>query len=338
MELPTELVHLIVGHCWRSNSTNADPSDLLCLMTALPLINHQWKAVYAYFSGRNLWIPSIPYLFYIGMILRTNHSVIYDQPSELSQSVLTINCAVHILNEHFVDAEKHRTSKRARMQRMEVYSVLASLPSYKALAYCFPHAVLILSSSLTIPETTSAPSERPRAKVKVVQTRITFPLNGTHSEWTIKLQDTKLIKQEVSRRKGGPVAVAEDYVPLDKQTLTAMFAALAPGPVIISPKRGKIMRGRWRAAHRSRNVYHYQALSVKCGSFAHSNQTGDSHGINPHFWRVASARMPRCKLFVRVFGVLLTRKLQYRAPGGEYGRSGSQSQSETRVHSMWYHS
>ncbi|KAF9014826.1 hypothetical protein BDZ89DRAFT_1142002 [Hymenopellis radicata] len=294
MELPTELVHLIVAYCWRSNSSNADPSDLLCLMTALPLINHQWKAVYAYFSGRNLWIPSVSYLFYIGTILRTNHSVIYHRPSELSQSVLTINCAIHILNEHYIDTEKRHVSKREHTQRLEAYSVLASLPSYKALAYCFPHAVLVLSATISIPDkTTSTPSQRRRARVKAAQTRIIFPLNGTHSEWTVKLQDTKLMKQETAKRTGAVVVSAEDYVPLDKLTLTVMFAALAPGPVIVSPKRGKITRGKWRPAHRARNVYHYQALNVKCGSLAHSNQTGDSQGVNPHFWRVASARMPR---------------------------------------------
>ncbi|KAF8903582.1 hypothetical protein CPB85DRAFT_1319890 [Mucidula mucida] len=235
MELPTN-----------SNSTNADPSDLLCLMTALPLINHQWKAVYAYFSGRNLWIPSIPYLFYIGMILRTNHS-----------SVLTINCGRTHLNEHFVDAEKHRTSKRARMQRMEVYRSwpLSELQGHWRTG--FPHAVLSchpVSPSRNHLRALRAATRQSQSRA----TRITFPLNGTHSEWTIKLQDTKLINRKRPGGRAGPVAVAEDYVPLDKQTVGA-------GPVIISPKRGKIMRGRWRAAHRSRNVYHYQALSVKCG-------------------------------------------------------------------------
>ncbi|KAK0450332.1 uncharacterized protein EV420DRAFT_1562995 [Desarmillaria tabescens] len=121
VQLPTELVECIILEIWNSEH----PSDeRITFMTACPLINSVWKDVFARITSRDIYVPTVAYLFYLSSIIYLDNSAIY--PTSLPDSTRTITCYVDLIKST-EDAAK------------EPYSAFCSLPNYIGFRKCFPN-------------------------------------------------------------------------------------------------------------------------------------------------------------------------------------------------------
>lgn len=125
MSLPPELVDIIIRECWNLHLNTAERSTL---MTSCPLVNHQWKAVYASISSEHIFVPTMLYLFYLSDIIRYNNSIIYDAS--------TLRRASHI--SCFYEGHPSESIARYSARAKDAYTLLVCLPQYTGLHQCFP--------------------------------------------------------------------------------------------------------------------------------------------------------------------------------------------------------
>ncbi|PBK83948.1 hypothetical protein ARMGADRAFT_1170316 [Armillaria gallica] len=91
-QLPFELVEIIISDFWYSEHPSA---DRMTFMTGCPRICSLWRDVYASITSRDIYVPSVRYLFYLSSIIRSKKSSIY-RPF-LSKSTRTITCHVDLI-------------------------------------------------------------------------------------------------------------------------------------------------------------------------------------------------------------------------------------------------
>ncbi|KAK0443533.1 hypothetical protein EV421DRAFT_1804265 [Armillaria borealis] len=72
-QLPFELVEIIISEFWYSEHPTA---DRIAFMTGCPRICCLWRDVYASITPRDIYVPSIRYLFYLSSIIRSKKSSI----------------------------------------------------------------------------------------------------------------------------------------------------------------------------------------------------------------------------------------------------------------------
>ncbi|KAK0189761.1 hypothetical protein F5146DRAFT_1139226 [Armillaria mellea] len=93
-------------------------------VSLVALISCLWRGVYANITPRNIYVPTVPYLRYLGTIIRCKQSRIYDDfPPE---SILTLTYYLD-LTESDEDAAMHP------------YSVFCSMPNYIGFRKGFPN-------------------------------------------------------------------------------------------------------------------------------------------------------------------------------------------------------
>ncbi|SJK99964.1 uncharacterized protein ARMOST_03275 [Armillaria ostoyae] len=125
MELPPELVDLIIAEFWYSELPS---KDRITFMTACPLINSTWRDVYARITSRDIYVPTVAYLLYLAYIIRWKHwpnnSAVYGGfPPDSTRS---ITCYVDLTNSKD-DAAK------------DPYSAFCNMPNYIGFRRCFPN-------------------------------------------------------------------------------------------------------------------------------------------------------------------------------------------------------
>ncbi len=91
-QLPFELVEIIISGFWYSEHPTA---DRITFMTGCPRICSLWRDVYVSITSRDIYVPSVRYLFYLSSIIRSKKSSIY-RPF-LSKSTRTITCHVDLI-------------------------------------------------------------------------------------------------------------------------------------------------------------------------------------------------------------------------------------------------
>ncbi|PBL03855.1 hypothetical protein ARMGADRAFT_36546 [Armillaria gallica] len=125
MELPPELVDIIIAEFWYSELPS---QDRITFMTTCPLINTTWRDVYARITSRDIYVPTVAYLLYLASIicckLWPNNSAVYGDLSP--DSTRTITCYVDLTNSSD-DAAK------------DPYSAFCNMPNYLGFRLCFPN-------------------------------------------------------------------------------------------------------------------------------------------------------------------------------------------------------
>ncbi|KAK0467816.1 uncharacterized protein EV420DRAFT_1501443 [Desarmillaria tabescens] len=132
-QLPFELVEAIVSEFWFAEHAS---EDRIAFMTACPLISTMWCGVYARVTSRDIYVPTLAYLFYICSIVRSTKSAIYC--SSFPEFTRSITCHVDLIKSNN-DAAMHP------------YSVLCSLPNYTGFRKCFPNIQYIHLQTSVLP-------------------------------------------------------------------------------------------------------------------------------------------------------------------------------------------
>ncbi|SJL09446.1 uncharacterized protein ARMOST_12824 [Armillaria ostoyae] len=122
-QLPFELVEIIISEFWYSEHPTA---DRITFMTGCPRICSLWRDVYASITPRDIYVPSIRYLFYLSSIIRSKKSSIY-RPF-LSKSTRTITCHVDLI-------ESNLNNDPA----MFAYIMFCHMPNFAGIHKCFPN-------------------------------------------------------------------------------------------------------------------------------------------------------------------------------------------------------
>ncbi|SJL09394.1 uncharacterized protein ARMOST_12772 [Armillaria ostoyae] len=91
--LPFELVDIIISEFWYSEH---DSDVRTAFMTGFPLVCGLWRDVYAGITSRDIYVPTVKYLYYLSSIIRSKKSSIY-RPF-LSKSTRTITCYVNAID------------------------------------------------------------------------------------------------------------------------------------------------------------------------------------------------------------------------------------------------
>ncbi|KAG7446070.1 uncharacterized protein BT62DRAFT_1023723 [Guyanagaster necrorhizus] len=120
-QLRPELVEAIISEFWYDEHAS---DDRIVFMTACPLISTVWRNTYEHITSRDIYVPTLAYLFHLCSIVKSTKSVIYR--SSLPESARTITCHVDLIESNN-DAAMHP------------YSVLCSLPNYTGFRKCFPN-------------------------------------------------------------------------------------------------------------------------------------------------------------------------------------------------------
>ncbi|KAK0495304.1 hypothetical protein EDD18DRAFT_1106524 [Armillaria luteobubalina] len=124
MELPPELVDIIIAQFWYSELPS---NDRITFMTACPLVNITWRDVYARVTSRDIHVPTVAYLLYLPFLVSWkpwSTSAVYGDFSP--DSVRTITCYVDLTS------SKNDAAK-------DPYSALCNLPNYLGFRRCFPN-------------------------------------------------------------------------------------------------------------------------------------------------------------------------------------------------------
>ncbi|KAK0457138.1 uncharacterized protein EV420DRAFT_542016 [Desarmillaria tabescens] len=171
-QLPFELVEIIVSEFWYSEHTS---DDRITFMTACPLISRLWRDIYAHITSRNIYVPTVPYLFYLCSTIHSQKSSIY-RPF-LPESTRTITCHVDLLKSNSDSA-------------MFPYVVLCDLPNYTGFRKCFPNIQYIHL------ETKSLPGPYCRLSHRLIRTRLSIRLDQATTQrddlpvdWCITVDD-----------------------------------------------------------------------------------------------------------------------------------------------------
>ncbi|KAK0206038.1 hypothetical protein DFS33DRAFT_1311885 [Desarmillaria ectypa] len=120
-QIPFELVEAIISEFWFAEHAS---EDRIAFMTSCPLISTVWRDVYARVISRDIYVPTLNYLFHLCSIIRSTKSAIYR--FSLPESTRTITCHVDLV-------------KSNNDVAMHPYSVLCSLPNYTGFRKCFPN-------------------------------------------------------------------------------------------------------------------------------------------------------------------------------------------------------
>ncbi|SJL00548.1 uncharacterized protein ARMOST_03861 [Armillaria ostoyae] len=123
---PPELVEIIVQEIWHSEMPSVVRRSF---MKTCPQINRTWKAVYAPIASRDIYIPSLAYIYYLCGIAGRQKSVIYyDLIPRLTRA---ITC--------FVDCRENAGESVVK----QVYALLMWLPNDAGLRALFPQVPCI---------------------------------------------------------------------------------------------------------------------------------------------------------------------------------------------------
>ncbi|KAF8903059.1 hypothetical protein CPB85DRAFT_1255859 [Mucidula mucida] len=113
-DMPPEILDILLRHLWDSRMPS---HERMHLMTACPLVNRTWRAVYARISAEHVHIPSLPFLYYLCRIIRSRKSVIYGM---LPHTVRRMTCYSDL------------TYGKAESASRRAYLTLANLPDFRS--------------------------------------------------------------------------------------------------------------------------------------------------------------------------------------------------------------
>ncbi|KAK0217062.1 hypothetical protein IW262DRAFT_167080 [Armillaria fumosa] len=119
-QLPFELVEIIISEFWYSEH---DSDVRIAFMTGFPLVCSLWRDVYASITSRDIYVPTVRYLFYLSSIIRSKNSSIY-RPF-LRESTRTITCYVNAID--------------LNDSAMFPYIAFCHMPNYVGFRKCFPN-------------------------------------------------------------------------------------------------------------------------------------------------------------------------------------------------------
>ncbi|KAK0198641.1 hypothetical protein F5146DRAFT_1020514 [Armillaria mellea] len=133
-QLPFEFVEIIISEFWHSEHAS---DDRIAFMTACPLINSLWRDIYANITSRDIYVPTVPYLFYLCSTIDSQKSSIH-RPF-LSKSTRPITCHVNLL-------------KSNRDSAMTSYLLFCHLPNSTGFRKYFPNIQNIHLKTKLLPE------------------------------------------------------------------------------------------------------------------------------------------------------------------------------------------
>ncbi|PBK75441.1 hypothetical protein ARMSODRAFT_999885 [Armillaria solidipes] len=175
MELPPELVDIIIAEFWYSELPS---KDRIAFMTACPLINSTWRDVYARITSRDIYVPTVAYLLYLASIIRWkrwNNSAVYGGFSP--ESTRSITCYVDLTNSKD-DAAK------------DPYSAFCNMPNYLGFRICFPnieHINLEMKFRIRWYYNSSISRRLFRTRVSIKLGQATSELSVLPVEWSISI-------------------------------------------------------------------------------------------------------------------------------------------------------
>ncbi|PBK88880.1 hypothetical protein ARMGADRAFT_345011 [Armillaria gallica] len=120
-QLPFELVEIIISGFWYSEHPS---DDRIAFMTGCPLVCSLWRDTYAGITSRDIYVPTVSYLFYLCSIIRSQKSAIY-RPF-LPESTCAITCYVDLI-------------KSDSDSSMFPYLVFCHIPNDVGFRKCFPN-------------------------------------------------------------------------------------------------------------------------------------------------------------------------------------------------------
>ncbi|SJL05958.1 uncharacterized protein ARMOST_09294 [Armillaria ostoyae] len=174
-QLPFELVEIIISEFWHSEHAS---DDRIAFMTACPLINSLWKEIYANITSRDIYVPTVPYLFYLCSIIHSQKSSIY-RPF-LSKSTRSITCHVNLLKSNSDSA-------------MFPYLVFCHLPNFAGFRKCFPDIQYIHLETKLLPEPYCGPRKLShrliRTRVSIKLDQATTQLGDLPIDWCVTVND-----------------------------------------------------------------------------------------------------------------------------------------------------
>ncbi|KAF9028005.1 hypothetical protein BDZ89DRAFT_1133825 [Hymenopellis radicata] len=241
--MPPELLDVILRYLWDSRMPS---HERMHLMTACPLVNRAWCAVYARISAAHVHLPSLPYLYYLCRITRAHKSVIYGDRL-LPHTVRRMTCYSDL---SFGQAEA--ASRRA-------YLTLANLPDFRGFDVCFPNLVA-LDLRLRFRVGPASPVGAYMNGKEVLRTRIRIRMMNTGDvvreiEWRIFIESPRVRRADAARL-------------CESSCFRLLGKSIGPGPVSENVKS-------WRDFKLSSSR---KVLFTKSSTFC--DRPGDLRGVN----------------------------------------------------------
>ncbi|KAK0433210.1 hypothetical protein EV421DRAFT_2023646 [Armillaria borealis] len=177
-QLPFELVEIIISEFWYSEHPTA---DRITFMTGCPRICCLWRDVYASITPRDIYVPSVKYLFYLSSIIRSKKSSIY-RPF-LSQSTCTITCHVDLTK-----------SNLNNDPAMFAYIMFCHMPNFSGIRKCFLniqyiHLEIKVLPGIFRPRGVDDQLIRTQVSIKLDQAKTRLGLSVFPVDWCITIDD-----------------------------------------------------------------------------------------------------------------------------------------------------
>ncbi len=262
-DMPPEILDIILRHLWDSQMPS---HERMHLMTACPLVNRTWRAVYARISAEHVHIPSLPFLYYLCRIIRSRKSVIYGSGDLLPRRMTCYSDLTY--------GKVEFASRRA-------YLTLANLPDFRGFDVCFPN-LTALDLRLRFRVGMFSPVGAYMNGKEVLRTCIRISMMHTQAtrraiEWRIFIESPKVRRADAAR-----LCTSSCFRLLGK--------SIAPGPISADVET-------WRDFELSSN--NRKVLFTKSTTFC--DRPGDLRGVNYCLGRAAGVSLSRHS-FQIVFG------------------------------------
>ncbi|KAK0473407.1 hypothetical protein IW261DRAFT_693007 [Armillaria novae-zelandiae] len=258
-QLPFELVEIVISEFWYSEH---DSDVRIAFMIGFPLVCSLWRDVYANITSRDIYVPTLRYLFYLSSIIRSKKSSIY-RPF-LRESTSTITCHVNAIDSNNDSA-------------LFPYVAFCHMPNYVGFRKCFPNIQSIHLQIKLIPGI-----DRPRGlNDQIIRTQVSIRLDQAWTktglsvlpvDWYISIIDPPDI-DEVDPGELG-------------ETWTSLLSALSRDmhqsnwkKVSINNNRSHSSAAKGSTCSDGARHFHYRKYTKE--------QFQDLWGINHRFWKAA---------------------------------------------------
>ncbi len=154
-QLPFELVEIIISEFWYPEHPS---DDRITFMTGCPLVCSLWS-IYAGITSRDIYVPTVSYLFYLCSIIRSQKPAIY-RPF-LPESTCAITCYVDLI-------------KSDSDSGMFPYLVFCHILNYVGFRKCFPNIQYIHLETKPLPEPYCMPQILSH---RIIRTRVSIRLD-----------------------------------------------------------------------------------------------------------------------------------------------------------------
>ncbi|KAK0235348.1 hypothetical protein EDD85DRAFT_73283 [Armillaria nabsnona] len=264
-QLPFELVEIIISEFWYSEH---DSDMRIAFMTVCPLVCSLWRDVYASITSRDIYVPTIRYLYYLSSIIHSKKSSIY-RPF-LRESTRTITCYVNAIDSNNDSA-------------LFPYITFCHMPNYAGFRKCFPniqsiHLQIKLIPGLDKPWELDDQIIRTQVSIRLDQAWTKTRLSVLPIDWYISIDDPPDIDEVDPTELEKTWAILLSTLSLDMHQSGCMELSINNDRSHSSAAKGSTCSdGARHFRYRTYVKEHFQ----------------DLWGINHRFWKAARSSVTR---------------------------------------------